>query len=238
MHKAYLRSIWQHLPATYGSHNAFFSCDWLSSCSINTRFLAFSQYGKWGVDLQWETCIAYELLHTLCWMHIADGKAPDSTYLSLIDHIIPFPLRLTLKLHTIQDFGHIPRMAYDMMYYNKRQLLLINCFQAFLPQMYGVDCRCFSHHMQATYGSNNCAIFHYQWLSNCLQNASPSLIYHKYLGWGITRRDVHCLWSVSNLSLEVKGRLEVLLTASISHLWVSVWWHFCPIMTLKLLNKH
>ena len=182
MHKAYVRSIWQHLPATYGSHNAFFSCDWLSSCSINTRFWAFSQYGKWGVDLQWETCIAYELFHTLSWMHIADGKAPDSIYLSLIDHIIPFPLRLTLKLHTkYKIVGTFPRVADDMVYYHLQQetTLAHKLFLNLLPQMYGVDCRCFSHHMQATYGSN-CAIFHYQWLSNCLQNASPSLIYHKW----------------------------------------------------------
>ena len=49
-------------------------------------------------------------------------------------------------------------------------------------------------------------------------------------------RDIYCLWSASKSSLDAYERWEVLLTTSISHLWVSPC-HFLAKWALKLHTK-
>ena len=75
------------------------------------------------------------------------------------------------------------------------------------------------------------------WLSNCTQNTRVvGTLSIWQMGWYVTRRDSHCLWSVSEPFLDAQDRWEVHPIACGCNSWVSLC-HFLLTPTLKLTQN-
>ena len=150
--------------------------------------------------------------------------------------------QIAFKLHSkcIQNAFKMPTFKYPpspenrTSFYNERYLLLMKCFQTSL--------RC----TQQMGGTSLCIVLPLMGRTKICSTKIDSQIAQNTRCWVrplstkiaccSERRDIHCLWSVSNQSWDAWAQWEGLLIASVYQLLVQLS-HFLPRLALRLHAK-
>ena len=235
---------WEQLSAVSASHLWVSPCNFppqltLINCTQNARFSIPSQYRtgdtycatRRGIHCSWS--VPKPSLDALSWWYL---WASLCIFLPFIGLIQTFSTKVdSQNAYKMPNFKYPLSTENRMSFYNDRHPLLMRCFQTFL--------KC----MRQMRGASLCILLFFMGLDELsftkvgYQIAQNTRWWVRPLsnrmGCHSKRGDIHCLWSVSELSWDTWHRWDELLVESVYQLLVPLGSFLPRFLALKLHTK-
>ena len=241
--------MWEELLTISASHLWVTPCDFptLLTLKLHTKYQIFNTLSvqkmgycatKRDISIHCSWSDPKPSLDALSWWYLRASLCIFLPLMGLTKTCPTIPM-FTLKMHTkcqILSTPSVQKIGWcSTMLYNERHTLLMKWFRTFL--------RC----MRQIEGASLCILLPLMVLTQLYSTKADSQIAQNTRCWVrplstkiaccSERRDIHCLWSVSNQSWDAWAQWEGLLIASVYQLLVPLS-HFLPRLALKLHAKY